>query len=277
MLKALKSHWPEYLIEAFGLGVFMFVACSVTALLWHPESPIEHLVVDRPYLQRLLMGIAMGLTAVTFVYSPWGQRSGAHINPCMTLTFLRLGKIKPWDAFFYAVFQFFGAVVGVALAGLLLGHLVSDPQVDYAVTVPGNDGAWVAFGFEVLISAGVMTTVLFVTNHHKLMPFTGLMIGTLLVLYITFEAPFSGMSMNPARTVGSAVWAHVWTDWWIYFLGPGLGMLLAAEIYLWTKGKDAVHCAKLYHTADLNCIFKCGYRDAMMEQAKSEKEADDVV
>ena len=272
MLKALKTHWPEYLIEAFGLGLFMFVACSVSALLWNPASPIEHLVADRPYLQRMLMGIAMGLTAISFVYSPWGQRSGAHINPCVTLTFLRLGKIKPWDAFFYAVFQFIGAIIGVALAGLLLGHLVSDPQVDYAVTVPGKDGVWVAFGFEVLLSAGVMSTVLFVTNHHKLMPFTGLMIGMLLVLYITFEAPFSGMSMNPARTVGSAVWAHVWTDWWIYFLAPGLGMLLAAEVFLWTKGKDAVHCAKLYHTADLNCIFVCGYRDAMMEQMESEKE-----
>ena len=43
-------------------------------------------------------------------------------------------------------------------------------------------------------------------------------------------------------------------------------MLLAAEICLWTKGNDAVHCAQLYHTADLNCIFECGYRDTMMEQ-----------
>ena len=272
MLKALKYHWPEYLIEAFGLGLFMFVACVCSAFLWNPASPVEHLVVDRPYLQRLLMGVAMGLTAISFVYSPWGQRSGAHINPCMTLTFLRLGKIKPWDAFFYAIFQFAGAIIGVALAGALLGHLLSDPQVDYAVTVPGTDGAWVAFGFEMLLSAGVMGTVLFATNHPKLMPFTGFMIGTLLVLYITFEAPFSGMSMNPARTVGSAVLANVWTDWWIYFLGPGLGMLLAAEVYLWTKGKDAVHCAKLYHTADLNCIFKCGYRDAMEAEMKAKQE-----
>ena len=273
MLQSLKNHWPEYLIEAFGLGLFMFVACTSAAFLWNPSSPIEHLVADRPYLQRLLMGVAMGVTAISFVYSPWGQRSGAHINPCLTLTFLRLGKIKPWDAFFYAVFQFAGAIVSVALAGALLGHLLSDQPVDFAVTVPGKDGVWIAFLSEMLISAGVMGTVLFATNHHKFMPFTGVMIGCLLILYITFEAPFSGMSMNPARTVGSAVSAHVWTDWWIYFLGPGCGMLLAAEIYLWTKGKDAVHCAKLYHTADLNCIFKCGYRDAMEEKMKAEKEA----
>ena len=275
MLKALKAHWPEYLIEAFGIGMFMIVACTCAAFLWNPESPVEHLVANRPYLQRLLMGIAMGTTAITFVYSPWGQRSGAHINPCLTLTFLRLGKIRPWDAFFYVAFQFAGAIIGVAITGVLLGHMLSDPQVDFAVTVPGKDGAWVAFGFEMLISAGVMGTVLFATNHHKFMPFTGFMIGTLLVLYITFEAPFSGMSMNPARTVGSAVSAHVWTDWWIYFLGPGLGMLLAAEIYLWTKGKDAVHCAKLYHTADLSCIFKCGYRDAMEQQMKADKVSED--
>ncbi|MDB4766078.1 aquaporin [bacterium] len=265
MLKSISNHWPEYLMEAWGLGTFMVAACLGTAVLWNPDSPVQHWVGDSPYIQRLLMGIAMGLTAIGIVYSPWGKQSGAHINPSLTLTFLRLGKIHAWDALFYIVFQFAGAIAGVVLTWLLLGNYLAAPQVDFAVTVPspGDAGIWIAFLAEFLISAGIMATVLIVSNNGKLTHFTGIFIGILLVLYITFEAPYSGMSMNPARTVGSAVVANVWTGMWLYFVAPTLGMLLAAEIYLWTKGKDAVHCAKLHHTSDVRCIFKCGFQDMM--------------
>ena len=274
MVKALRNHWPEYLMEAWGLGTFMVAACIGTAVLWHPDSPVEHWVGHSPYLQRMLMGIAMGLTAISIVYSPWGKRSGAHINPALTLTFLRLGKIAPWDALFYVIFQFIGAILGVAISWLVLGSLVSMPQVNFAVTVPGSPGVWTAFVAEVLISAGIMGTVLFTTNKPKIMHFTGIMIGCLLVLYITFEAPLSGMSMNPARTVGSAAVDNEWTGWWVYFLAPVNGMLLAAEIYLWTKGKDAVHCAKLHHTTDVRCIFKCGFQAQMEAQMKAQMAAE---
>ena len=115
-------------------------------------------------------------------------------------------------------------------------------------------------------------TVLYFSNKRSTMHITGIMIGILLVLYITFEAPFSGMSMNPARTVGSAVAANVWTGCWLYFVGPAVGMLLAAETYLWTKGKDAVHCAKLHHTTDVRCIFNCGMHAMMADEEKEEEE-----
>ena len=257
-------------MEAWGLGTFMVAACIGTAVLWHPDSFVEHWTGNNPTLQRLLMGIAMGLTAIGIVYSPWGKRSGAHINPALTLTFLRLGKIHFWDAVFYILFQFLGAIAGVALTWLVLGSAISLPQVNFAITVPGESGAFVAFVAEMLISAGIMGTVLFATNQPKLMNVTGILIGCLLVIYITFEAPLSGMSMNPARTVGSAVVANVWTGWWLYFAAPMIGMLAAAEIYLWTRGKDAVHCAKLHHTMDVRCIFKCGMHE-MREMQKEQK------
>ena len=189
MLKAIQNHWPEYLMEAWGLGTFMVAACIGTAVLWHPDSPVEHWTGNNPTLQRLLMGIAMGLTAIGIVYSPWGKRSGAHINPALTLTFLRLGKIHFWDAVFYILFQFLGAIAGVALTWLVLGSAISLPQVNFAITVPGESGAFVAFVAEMLISAGIMGTVLFATNQPKLMNVTGILIGCLLVIYITFEAP----------------------------------------------------------------------------------------
>src|SRR5260221_368518 len=90
MTKALKSHWPEYLIEATGLGLFMISACFFTALFEHPASAVHHAFRD-PVLRRILNGIAMGLTAIGIIYSPWGKQSGAHINPSVTLAFWRLG------------------------------------------------------------------------------------------------------------------------------------------------------------------------------------------
>ena len=218
-----------------------------------------------PFLQRLLMGVAMGLTAIFIVYSPLGKRSGAHINPAVTLTFLRLGKVAPWDALFYVTAQFSGAIFGMNAAWLLLGDWVGASSVNYAVTVPGSEGYVVALLAESVISFGVMSVVLWSTNLAHLHKYTGVLVGIVILTYITLESPLSGMSMNPARTLGSAVPAHVFTGIWIYFLGPLVGMYLAAELYLWKYGADAVHCAKLYHSHDVRCIFKCGYRmESMM-------------
>jgi aquaporin Z len=259
MLIALRQHWPEYLMEAAGLGLFMISACIGTALFWHPDSPFVAVVGQSPLLQRLLMGTLMGLTAIGIVYSPMGKRSGAHINPALTLTFLRLGKIAPWDAAFYVVFQFIGAILGVYGTWLVLRAWISAPNVNYAVTVPGSSGLPVAFLAKTVISFGLMAIVLWTTNSRGFARFTGIFVGCALVVYITLEAPFSGMSMNPARTVGSAIPAGLFTGLWIYFVAPLLGMLAAAELYLWKRGADAVYCAKLYHTHDVRCIFHCGY------------------
>ena len=114
-LTAVLQHWPEYLIEALGLGLFMLSACLFVTLLEHPNSPVRQTVTD-PFVRRIPMGLAMGLTAVGLIYSPWGQRSGAHFNPSVTLTFWRLGKVNHWDALFYVTAQFVGAIVGVGVA-----------------------------------------------------------------------------------------------------------------------------------------------------------------
>ena len=113
-----------------------------------------------------------------------------------------------------------------------------------------------------------MLTVLIASNNHKLGRFTGLFAGALVATYITIEAPFSGMSMNPARTFGSALPAQVWTALWVYFTAPVLGMLLAAESYLRLTGSHEVFCAKLHHHNDKRCIFRCGY--SLMGEARSE-------
>jgi aquaporin Z len=256
---ALKRHWPEYLMEAAGLCFFMISACIFATLLFHPASSVQAQIVD-PALRRVLMGAAMGLTAIVIVYSPWGKRSGAHINPSVTLTFFRLGKVEPWDALFYTLAQFVGGILGVLIAILLLGQRLADPSVNYVVTTPGSSGAGVAFLAEALISFVLMSVVLSVSNTRRLARWTGLCAGALVATYISLESPLSGMSMNPARTFGSAWSAHLWTSLWIYFTAPPLGMLLAAELYLRVKGLRGVACAKLHHQNNQRCIFRCGYK-----------------
>ncbi len=255
-LASLKAHWPEYLMEAALLGAFMVSACLFGALYEFPQSPV-HQAIGSGFLRRLLMGMSMGLTAITIIYSPWGKQSGAHINPSVTLTFFRLGKVKPWDALFYIVAQFSGAILGVYLVAQVFGRQVSDPAVRYVVTTPGMNGAGVALLAEFIIATGMMSAVLHFSNHHRLSAYTGLFAGLLVATYITLEAPFSGMSMNPARSVGSAVPAMIWDGLWIYLTAPPLGMLFAAEFYLWRKGRQSVKCCKLHHDNDKRCIF-CG-------------------
>lgn len=259
---ALARHWPEYLMEATELGLFMIAACLAVALIEYPASPVHAAIAD-PLTRRLLVGLAMGGTAIAIIYSPLGQRSGGHFNPAVTLTFWRLGKIAGADALCYVIAQFLGGVLGVLIAGALLGPmLVAHRSVNYVATLPGEAGIASAFVAEVVISFGLMATVLMVSNTKRLNRYTALFAGALVATYITLEAPLSGMSMNPARSFGSALPGQIWTGLWIYFLAPPIGMLLAAEVYVRLKGGAAVLCCKLHHENDKRCIFNCRYGEA---------------
>jgi aquaporin Z len=255
-----RRHLPEYLIEAALLGLFMVSACAFTVLLEHPASPV-HAAFPDPFLRRLLVGLAMGATAILLIYSPWGKQSGAHMNPAITLTFTRLGKVAPHDAAAYMVAQFAGGIGGVLIARLALGGLLADPSVGYAATLPGPRGVPVAFLAEAGISCLLVLVVLSVSSHPRWGAYTGLCAGILVACYITFEAPLSGMSMNPARTFGSAFFGRNWSAIWIYFTAPPLGMLAAAQLYLARRGRRAVACAKLHHRNSKRCIF-CEYQAA---------------
>lgn len=257
-LHSLHRHWPEYLMEAGELALFMISACAFATLLQHPASPVRNAIAGE-VPRRILMGLAMGSTAIAIVMSPWGKQSGAHFNPAVTLTFLRLGKIHPMDALFYVASQFVGGIFGVTVAAVLLRGAVAHTAVHYATTVPGRHGIAVAFAAELAISFGLMVTVLVVSNREAIARYTPCFVGALVATYIGLEAPLSGMSMNPARTFGSAIGAMSWHALWIYFTAPPLGMLGAAELFLRTRGGAAPACAKLHHANNKRCIFRCGY------------------
>jgi aquaporin Z len=252
MFAALREHWPEYLMEAAGLGMYMISACVVGVLLEYPGSPLYQ-AIRVPMARTILVGLARGLTVVGLVYSPWGKQSGAHFNPAITLTFCWLGKVAPWDACFYTVAQFLGGLAGILLTAALLGQWLADPAVNYAATVPGPAGQVIAFVGEFLISFGLMFVILIATNIRRIARFTGILAGALVAIYIVVERPYSGMSMNPARTLASAVPAMTWKGLWLYFSAPLLGMVLAGKVYLQLFG--FVYCAKLHHDNDKRCIF----------------------
>jgi aquaporin Z len=260
MPRTLRRHWPEYAIEAACLGIFMVSAAGFATLLQHPRSPLAGWAVS-PIVQRIPMGVAMGLTVIAIIYSPAGARSGAHMNPVVTLTFLRLGKIGFADACAYVAAQFSGGCSGIVVADWAFRRLPEHPAVNYVATVPGMRGAAVAFAAESAISFGMMLMVLSVSNTPRVARFTGLAAGLLVACYITLEAPLSGMSMNPARSFGPALLAGTSGSLWIYFTAPLVGMLTAAELFVRMRGQRRVRCAKMHHRPDVRCIFNCGFME----------------
>jgi aquaporin Z len=258
MIDALRRHWPEYFMEGAALGLFMISACTFGVLLGYPESPIYRAVAN-PLVRQMLGGVAMGLTAIAIICSPWGQRSGAHMNPAVTLTYLSLGKIAGWDAFFYILAQFEGAIAGVKIANLMLRPALGHMAVNFVVTTPGKWGIGVAFWAELAISFLLMSVVLRFSNSKRLSRLTPFIVGALVACYISIEAPVSGMSMNPARTFGSAISAQQWTALWIYFTAPLIGMFTAAQFFRFQRGIHRVFCAKLHHHNSQRCIFRCNY------------------
>lgn len=259
-----RAHWPEYLIEAWALGSFMLSAALFSTLIEHPDSPVRRAVADAD-LRRVLIGLAMGLTAIALIYSPWGQRSGAHMNPAVTLSFLRLGRIQRGDAIAYLVAQFAGGTLGVLFALELLGQAFAGPPVRYAVTQPGSGGAYVALVAEFTISALLMLTILRVSGSTRAARWTGVVAGVLVAVFIAIEAPLSGMSMNPARSFASAAPGGIWAHYWLYVAGPVLGMQAAALLHRRLHRGQANGCAKLIHGSAQRCIH-CGYTPPSSER-----------
>lgn len=266
-LRRVRRNWPEYLIEAWALGTFMISAGVFATLFDYPGSAVHQAISD-PTLRRVLTGAAMGLTAIALIYSPWGQRSGAHMNPAVTIAFLRLGKIHRPDALCFILAQFAGGTLGVLLAAHFLGRAFTSPPVSYAATLPGPNGAAIAFAAEAFISALMMLTVLALSSTPRLARFTGIAAGLLVATYISLEGPLSGMSMNPARSFASAAPSAMWQSFWIYATAPVLGTLAGAQLFLFARDRNAAACAKLVHPTSQRCIH-CGYEPARGTQTLS--------
>jgi aquaporin Z len=264
VVEAMNAHWKEYLMESAELGVFMLSTCICGTLIYSKQSPLSSLALS-PAFESSLMGLAMATTAFLIIQSPFGRRSGAHLNPAVTLTFLWLGRMHRWDAVFYAAAQLSGAIAGVLAARGIVGLPLSAEPVRYMVTLPGTYGSAVAFAFEFLLSVLLMSTVLYMSNHRLFARFTPALVALLTVLSFVLSSSISGFSVNPARTFSSALFAWIWRGIWIYLSAPFLGMLTAAAIYTTWFGSDRVYCAKVFHDMRSTCPFPCHFQRVYRE------------
>ena len=186
------------------------------------------------------MGVAMGSTALFIFYSPVTAPSGSQINPAVSLSFLRAGKMCRYDVMFYIIFQLLGGTAVVFLMQLLLGTTLTALPVNSVVTVPGKYGYTAAALTELLIAFVTMSMVLFTSHHEKLKKYTRLFAGCLVCTWVIVAGPISGFGMNPARSFASAFPAHTWTAFWIYVLMPLVGMLSATEVFLLIQKRKLV-------------------------------------
>jgi aquaporin Z len=256
MVQAIKLNWKTYLMEAICLGIFMISASVFATLLEYPESPVR-VAIPNNFIRLCLMGVAMGGTAMVINYSPMGRLSGAHMNPAVTLTFVGLGKMKFTDAVFYLIFQLAGGMVAVELMAMLIGAPFREEHVNYVVTIPGRPGVATAFLLELMMAFAMMLMVLVTSNQKKFASYTGVIAGIFVMAYVILSGPISGFSINPTRTIASAVPSGVYTSFWIYMIAPFIGMFSAAGLYKAIGGRAI--CAKMNHNDNYDCIFNCGY------------------
>ena len=231
---ALRRHWPYYLTEAAGLAVFVTCSGLLTLALEHPDSPLHQWLMAQgagPTLRRVPLGVGMGLVIVILTYNPWGKRSGAHINPAITLAFWQLGRIRRADALWYGLAQLAGGVSTTVLLKALLMPYYAHPSFHFGTTRPGPDGAGIAFIVEFVISFGLMLVLLLALRSARFKKAAGWLVGALLVVYVIWESPYSGMSLNPFRSLASAVAAGELDHIWVYLLAPPAAMWLAARLF----------------------------------------------
>jgi aquaporin Z len=236
--QAFTQHWPEYMIEALYIGTFMISACAFSVLLEHPGSPVRASVMNAD-VRRFLAGLAMGTTAILLIYSPLGQRSGAHESRNHA-DVLPAGKSRTLGRNLVHALTICRRVTGGVAGFRGAGSGAGPSRGQFRDYHPGMRGEAIAFAGELFITFLLMTVILTVSNSRKFARYTGLAAGTMVMLSIMFEAPLSGMSMNPARSFASDLVGMQWQGLWIYFVAPVVGMLSAAEVFVRTRGLRSV-------------------------------------
>ncbi len=255
------GEWRRYAAEAVGTALLVLVGLSVVIVDFGAGSPVAR-AVPSDFWRRVLTGFLFGATGALIAVSWVGRVSGAHINPVVTLAFRIRRKLSTRVAAGYIAAQFVGAVAGAAPL-LLWGRM--GRSVAFGATVPGaGDPAWAAVAGEAVTTFALILGLFVFIGHRTLRRYTPLLFPFLYAFMVGVEAPLSGTSTNPARTIGPAVVAGVWSGWWVYFVGPAVGMLAAIALYetRWFE-RFEFEVAKVYH-------FESGEAPAVVPRRSAE-------
>ncbi len=241
-----------FVSELIGTALLVLVGLSLVILMFGEGTPMARLVPDEG-LRRLITGFLFGTTGACIALSPVGKVSGAHINPAVTLAFRLIGKIDLRTTLAYVAGQLIGAVAG-SLPLLLWGSM--GKSVAFGATVPGPGvSLGAAFLGEMATTFAMVGLLAVFLGFREIRPFTPAIFPPLYAIMVWAEAPISGTSTNPARSLGPAVVSGVWQGWWIYWLGPLAGMLLA--ILACSALAKRIEVAKLYYfDSDRDRLFR---------------------
>ncbi len=241
----MKALGTLFLSEFIGTALLVAAGLSIVILDFGAGSPVLRLLPD-PGLRRLVTGFLFGAIGATIAISPVGKVSGAHINPVVTLAFWMKRKMSVPHAAGYVVAQLAGAIAG-AWPLIFWGHMGS--SIEFGATFPGAGyTAFQAALGEVITTFGLIVGLFFFLGHNRLRAYTPMLFPFLYAAMVYLEAPVSGTSTNPARSVGPSVIAGDWRGWWIYWVGPLAGTLLGLAAGRFTLlRRFEVEVAKIYH------------------------------
>ena len=250
--------WPLLFSELIGTGVLVLAGLSLVILMFGAGSPLVQAVPGEG-LRRLITGFLFGSTGALIALSPVGKESGAHINPAVTLAFWLMGKLESRIAVGYVMAQLAGAVIG-ALPLLAWGSM--GRSVAFGATLPGQGYAIRTVLLGEVITTFVMVSLLAVfLGFRRIRAYTPAIFPFLYAVMVYAESPISGTSTNPARSLGPAIVSGQWQAWWIYWVGPLAGMLLAVLACSFLAKRITV--AKLYHfDSDRDRLFRRGGLEA---------------
>lgn len=220
--------WMAFGAELIGTALLVAIGLSIVILDFGQGSPVARFIPDAGW-RRLITGFFFGTTGALITLSPLGRESGAHINPCVTLGFWLMGRLKLRHAAGYVAAQLAGAVLG-ALPLLAWGAV--GRSVHFGATLPGAAyGAGGALLGEAATTFALVFGLFYFLRHPRLRAYTPALFPFLYAVMVFLEANVSGTSTNPARSLGPAVISGDWRDWWVYWLGPLLGTLAAIAVY----------------------------------------------
>jgi aquaporin Z len=236
-----KEAWRLWLAEFAGTALLVGVGLSAVIIDTSPSGPVAPLI--GPGARLALTGFLFGAVGAGIAVSPVGKVSGAHINPIVTLAFVLRRRMRPWLAAGYVAAQLTGAVAGAAA---LLAWGPAGTEVHLGATVPGRAyGPALAAAGETGTSAALIVGLFIFIGSRRLRAWTPLLFPPLYALMVYLEAPVSGTSTNPARSLGPAVIAGIWHGWWVYWAGPVLGALIGVALIRPVRQLE-VDIAKVY-------------------------------
>ena len=241
-------HWRIWSAEAVGTALFVLGALSFVALVMEVGED----VIESQSLRFLVVGLLVGVWVSVLVVSPLGRLSGAHLNPVVTLAFSVLGRVSPHDVLGYLVGQIIGAVAGAAAFRAVWGSVAV--SVGGGVTHP-TVATPLAIALELGMTAVLITLILLFVSAERLVRWVPVMLAPLLGLLIWQGGPYTGTSLNPARSLGPAVASTDFADLWLYLAAPLAGALGVAALWGLRHPSTRPKTAKLFHDVRYPCAL----------------------